>query len=117
MVAVSGLIDVQELGHLFRLKPVDGWTLALTFACTLILGIEDGILIGVVFSLLVFIWRSSHPHTAELGYVKAQNAFLNVKRFPDAQTFSNTLILRVDAAMFLRQYLIENHLRNCLLMQ
>ncbi len=115
MVAVSGLIDVQELGHLFRLKPVDGWTLALTFACTLILGIEDGILIGVVFSLLVFIWRSSHPHTAELGYVKAQNAFLNVKRFPDAQTFSNTLILRVDAAMFFANTrFIENHLRNCL---
>jgi sulfate permease, SulP family len=69
MVAVYGLINVAEARHLFRLKPVDGWTLVLTFAATLFIGIEQGILIGAAFSLLVFIWRSAYPHVATLGWL------------------------------------------------
>jgi SulP family sulfate permease len=115
MVAVYGLIDVEEAIHLFKLKKVDGWTLLLAFICTLTLGIEQGIIIGVVFSLLVFIWRSAHPHMAELGYVEKEDAFLNIKRFPEAKTFPNALILRVDAAMFFANTgFIENRLRGCL---
>ncbi len=115
IVAVYGLIDVQEAIHLFKLKLVDGWTLLLTFLCTLTLGIEKGIIIGVVFSLLVLIWRSSHPHIAELGYVEKEDVFLNIKRFPEAKTFTNALILRVDAAMFFANTrFIEDRLRECL---
>ncbi len=112
IVAVCGLIDLKEARYLFRLKRVDGWTLVITFAATLGLGIEQGINTGVVFSLLVFIWRSAHPHTAELGYVKESDAFLNVNRFPCAQTFPRVLILRVDASMyFANTRFIENQLR------
>ncbi len=100
MVAVFGLIDVKEPVHLFRLKPVDGWTLLVTFVGTLILGVETGILIGVGFSLLVFVWRSAYPHTAELGYLPEKEVFRNVKRYPEAQTFSGVCILRVDAALY-----------------
>jgi SulP family sulfate permease len=115
MVAVYGLIDIEEARHLLKLKKIDGWTLLLTFVCTLVLGIEQGILIGVVFSLMVFIWRSAHPHTAELGYIKAQDVFLNVDRFPEAKTFPHTLILRIDASMFFANMrFIENRLRGCL---
>ena len=100
IVAVSGLIDVKEPRRLFRLKPVDGWTLALTFAATLTIGIEQGILIGVAFSLLVFVWRSAYPHTAELGYLPHLGAFRNVRRYPEAERYPGTLILRVDASLY-----------------
>ncbi|MBD3305381.1 sulfate permease [candidate division KSB3 bacterium] len=110
MVAVSGLIDVQEAVKLFRLKPVDGWTLLLTFLCTLMWGVEQGIILGVVFSLVVFIWRSAHPHTAELGYIEADGTFLNIERFPAAKTFPKTLILRIDAALFFANMRFIEHL-------
>jgi SulP family sulfate permease len=100
IVAVAGLVDVREAKHLLRLKAVDGWTLVLTFVATLILGIEQGILLGVVFSLLVFIWRSAYPHTAELGYVPRLGVFRNLRRFSDAQPLAETLILRVDASLY-----------------
>lgn len=100
MVAVFGLIDLKEPVHLFKLKPVDGWTLLITFVGTLILGVETGILIGVGFSLLVFVWRSAYPHTAELGYLPEEEVFRNVKRYPEAQTFADVCILRVDAALY-----------------
>ena len=100
MVAVFGLIDLKEPVHLFKLKPVDGWTLLLTFVGTLLLGVETGILVGVGFSLLVFIWRSAYPHTAELGYLLDEDVFRNVSRYPEAQTYVGVCILRVDAALY-----------------
>jgi len=116
MVAVIGLIDVKEARHLFKVKQADGWTLALTFVITLAVGSEQGILIGMAFSLLVFIWRSSHPHTAELGYVEQEDVFRNIKRFPEVKTYPEALILRVDASLyFANMGFLEDRLRKSLI--
>lgn len=116
MVAVIGLIDVKEATHLFKVKKADGWTLALTFVVTLAVGSEQGILIGMAFSLLVFIWRSSHPHTAELGYVEKEDIFRNIKRFPEVQTYPEALILRVDASLYFANLgFFEDRLRKSLM--
>jgi sulfate permease, SulP family len=115
IVAVYGLIDVREAVHLFQLKKVDGWTLVITFAATLGIGIEQGIVIGVAFSLLVFIWRSAYPHAARLGYLARERVFRNVERYPEVQTFPGTLILRVDASLyFANMGFLESSLRDAL---
>lgn len=112
MVAVYGLIDIAEARHLFYLKRIDGWTLIITFLITLFLSIELGILIGAAFSLLVFVWRSAYPHTAELGYLEKEKVFRNIKRYPGARTFEDTLILRVDASLyFANMNFLEERLR------
>ncbi|WP_319592809.1 SulP family inorganic anion transporter [Salicibibacter halophilus] len=54
IVAVYGLIDIKEVKHLFKIRSVDGWTWIITFAATLVIGIEQGILIGVAFSISHF---------------------------------------------------------------
>jgi sulfate permease, SulP family len=100
MVAVFGLIDVKEAVHLFKVKKADGWTLLITFIATLTLGIEQGILVGVGVSLLLFIWRSAYPHIAELGYLENDNVYKNVKRYPEAKTYDDILIFRLDAALY-----------------
>lgn len=112
MVAVYGLIDVKEAIHLFKIRPVDGWTLVLTFISTLTLGIEMGILIGFIFSLIIFIGRSAYPHVAELGYLSEKNVFRNVKRYPEAKTDPEVLIFRVDASLyFANMAFLEDRLR------
>jgi sulfate permease, SulP family len=112
MVAVHGLIDVREAVHLFRLKAVDGWTLLLTFAATLLIGIEQGLVIGVAFSLLVFVWRSAYPHVATLGWLAGQGVFRNVERYPEAEKVAGVAILRVDASLyFANMAFLENWLR------
>lgn len=116
VVAVYGLVDVRRAVHLFQLKKMDGWTLVVTFVATVVIGIETGILIGVAFSLLVFIWRSAYPHAARLGYLARAKVFRNVERYPEVQTYPGTLILRVDASLyFANMSALENTLRNGLL--
>ena len=100
VVAVSGLITPRDAIEFFKVKKSDGWTWVLTFAATLILGPEHGILIGFLFSLAVFIARSAYPHCAELGYIETWDVFRNVARYPDAATFPRTLIMRIDGPLY-----------------
>ena len=100
MVAVYSLIDVKEAKYLFKIRSLDGWTWVITFIATLTIGIEQGILIGLAFSLLVFIGRSAYPHVAELGYVQEKNVFRNIARYPDAKVDPEVLIFRVDASLY-----------------
>lgn len=115
MVAVFGLIDIKEAVHIFKIRQADGWTLIITAIATLTLGIEQGILIGIAVSLILFIWRSAYPHVAELGYVEQEDVFKNIKRFPDAKTYDHTLIYRIDASLyFANMAFLEEKLREAI---
>src|SRR5690606_8736802 len=110
------LIDAKEAVHLFKVKKADGWTLLITFIATLTLGIEQGILVGIGVSLLLFIWRSAYPHIAELGYLSDQNVFKNVKYYPNAKTYENLLIYRIDASLyFANMAFVEEKLQQAIL--
>ncbi len=100
MVAVMGLVDIKEAVHLWRTDRGDFSMLIATFIATLILGIEEGIGIGVILSLAMVIYRSTQPHVAELGKVPGSNFFRNVKRFSDLEQRPDILIVRFDSDLF-----------------
>ncbi|RFA35972.1 sodium-independent anion transporter [Virgibacillus dokdonensis] len=100
MVAVYSLIDFHEAKKLFQLNRADGWTWILTFLATLVLGIQTGILIGIVFSLLVYVGKNAYPHIAELGFVESRGVYKNKQRYPDAMDDPEVIIFRVDADLF-----------------
>jgi sulfate permease, SulP family len=100
MVAVFGLIDVKEAKHLWAHDKKDFLVFMITALITLVLGIEDGILAGVIISLGILIYNVSYPHIAELGRVSGSNEFRNIKRFDKLETFDDMLILRFDAQLF-----------------
>ncbi|MBU9722599.1 MULTISPECIES: SulP family inorganic anion transporter [Bacillaceae] len=100
MVAVYNLIDVKEAKHLFQIRSLDGWTWVITFIGTLAIGVEQGILIGVIFSLLVYLWKSAYPHMAELGFLEEEKVYRNIKRFPEAKVNPKVMIYRIDSDLF-----------------
>lgn len=115
IVAVSGLVEVAEARYLFRVKASDGFTFLLTFLVTLGFGVEWGIFAGVIFSLLVFIWRSAHPHIAQLGWLAEEGVFRNIRRYPGAVVSPGMLLLRIDASLyFANMAFVEDWLRGVL---
>jgi len=100
MTAVAGLVDLREARHLWRVSRPDLALMGLTFAATLALGIELGILTGVAASLLWFVWRMSAPHVALLGRLPNTTIYRDVKRYPEAVQTPSALALRVDAPLF-----------------
>ena len=99
VMAVIGLVDVAEMRHIARVKKSDLIGLTVAFVATLVFGIELGILVAVVASLLVVFARMSMPHSAVLGHVEGTTSYRNIDRFPEATTSAGVTIVRVDAAL------------------
>jgi SulP family sulfate permease len=100
IVAVYGLIDFKEATHLWHTDKMDFGLFMAAVAGTLILGIEEGILLGVLLSLAMLVYRVSYPHYAELGLVKDGKGFKNKLRFDEAQIDDQIVIMRFDAQLF-----------------
>ncbi len=99
VVAVIGLIDVAEMRHIAAVKPTDMVGLTVAFVATLALGIELGIAVAVVASMLVVFARLSKPHAAVLGHVEGTTSYRNVERFDHVSTMDGVRIVRIDAAL------------------
>lgn len=100
IVAVYGLIDFKEAKHLWKYDKKDFWVFMTTAIATLSLGIEEGILIGVVLSLAMLIYKVSYPHIVELGQVPNSHEFRNIERFENLKIHNDILFVRFDAQMF-----------------
>lgn len=113
MVSVFGLIDIREISFLFKAKKSDGFIAIFTFICTLLIGIQEGILLGVGASMLTMLYKYSRPAVAELGVIPGTRIFKNLDRNPEARRIDGLLILRVDAsfsfinAEFFRDFILE----------
>ncbi|MDG5787722.1 sulfate permease [Evansella sp. AB-P1] len=99
IMAVYKLVNVKQVVHLFKIKPTDGWCWVVTFVSTLFIGMQWGILIGIILSLLFLLKRSSKPNVVELGYIEKENVFRDVKRFPQAKTVDEFMMIRIDASI------------------
>jgi SulP family sulfate permease len=99
MVAVLNLVDVAEMRHIAHVKRSDLVGLGVSFGATLLLGIERGMLVAIVASMLVVFARMSKPHSAVLGRIPDTTSYRNVQRFPDAEVYDGIRIVRIDAAL------------------
>lgn len=113
MVACIGMIDVPELRYLLKTRWMDGAVALLTFGATLVIGIQEGILIGIGASIVVVLWDLTQPNVVELGHVPGTQEFRDVRRNPEAESLSDIHIIRIDSrfsfanAKMLKEQLLE----------
>jgi SulP family sulfate permease len=101
IIAVINLIDFKFAVRLFKKRKDEFTVLVITFLATLFLGITEGILYGILSSLLLLVYRASKPHHAFLGRIGTTNYFKNIHRFPEEVVQRDDLIiLRFDAQLF-----------------
>lgn len=99
-MAAAGLFDLAEARRLWRVKRSDFGLLVLAFTATLALGIERGIVVAVVASLVVVLRQTTRPHTAVLGRIPGTANFRNVERSPGAITTEGVVVVRIDAPLY-----------------
>ena len=68
--AVITLIDIKYPIQLIKFNKDDFLMLILTFSITLTIGIKEGIISGVLISIIMLIYRSTRPHIAECVQIK-----------------------------------------------
>lgn len=118
LVAVAGLIDFKEAKHLWKHDRQDFVLFIITAIATLALGVENGIITGVVLSLGFLIFRVSYPHIAVLGKVPGASEYRNVDRFNNLEIDEQIGIIRFDGRIYfansesfrrkVKEYVLEN---------
>ncbi len=72
-----------------------------TFIITLYVGIIEGLVLGILASLIVWVARSVKPHYAVLGKIKNTHYYKNINRFSqDVEQDEHLLLFRFDAPLF-----------------
>lgn len=99
MVAVLSLIDLGALKRTWQYSRSDFSAMLVTILLTLIQGVEAGIMAGVNLSLLLFLYRTSKPHSAVVGRVANSEHFRNIDRHP-VETSPGLLTLRIDESLY-----------------
>ncbi|MFM9968431.1 MAG: SulP family inorganic anion transporter [Burkholderiales bacterium] len=105
-----GLFDLTHIRHILATDKGESAVLTVTFAATLLLSLEIAILAGVVFSLLIYLNRSSHPALRSLvpdPRVPERNMLEVEPGFPECPQMK---ILRVEGSLYFGAIEhVENH--------
>ncbi|SKB14052.1 Sulfate transporter [Planktothrix sp. PCC 11201] len=110
LVAVGNLLDFPTLKRLWNYNKLDGITWGGTFIAVLLTGAEQGIILGVLISLVLHLARTSKPHVAILGRVENTEHFRNILRHP-VTTSPHILAVRIDESLyFVNTKYLENYL-------
>ena len=99
VMGVLSLIELRELKNLWHSSRPDSLAMAATLAGVLLVNVQTGLLIGVVLSLVLFLWRASQPHVAEVGLVPGTHHFRNIDRH-DVVVENAVLSIRVDESLW-----------------
>ncbi|MCM3412786.1 SulP family inorganic anion transporter [Metabacillus litoralis] len=99
IVAVYKLIDIEQAKFLFNVRSIDGWSWIVTFFVTLFVGIQWGILVGAIFNFCLLLARITRPNIIEMGYLEKEQIFRDIKRFPQATTLEDLIMIRVDSSI------------------
>jgi MFS superfamily sulfate permease-like transporter len=71
-------------------------------------GLLNGVLLGVVFSLLLLLGRASRPRVTELGRVPGTTYFADIARHPENERIDDVLVVRNEGALL---YFNVDHVR------
>lgn len=99
VVAVLSLVDLSILRSTWAYSRSDFAAVVVTLLVTLAAGVEEGLVAGVALSLLLYLYKTSRPHIAEVGLVPGTEHFRNVLRHK-VQVSPRLASLRVDESLY-----------------
>jgi SulP family sulfate permease len=99
IAAAVAMFDAGALLEAWRYDRGEAAAHALTLAGVLALGAERGIVLGILLSLGLLLWRASHPPIVEVGRRPGSDHFRKRQR-QDVETLPHVLWLRIDQGLF-----------------
>jgi SulP family sulfate permease len=99
IVAVAGLVDLRSIVDTWRYSKADGASNLVTFLGVLAYGVEAGLVMGVLLSVLLYLWRTGHPNIAIVGRLPHSTEFRSIERHK-VETWPEILLVRVDENLY-----------------
>ncbi len=100
MMAVIGLVNVKQFLHTWKVYRSDGVIAVITFILTLIFAphLQNAIIIGVVLSLGMFLYRTMKPRVAALS--RFNDGTLRDADMHQLDTCENISVIRFDGPLY-----------------
>lgn len=76
IVAVIGLFHPKEMFHLYKINKFDGITAFITFFAAFMMKLDYAIFLGIILSLVLFIYKTVRPNISILARSKELNKFI-----------------------------------------
>jgi SulP family sulfate permease len=101
LVAIVPLVRIKSIFHSYHYDKGDGIAEAMTLLGVLILGVEEGITLGIFLTFISHLRKTSHPHIAVLGRIPNTPYYRNAKNHDIAyfETWDSLLLLRIDGSV------------------
>jgi len=109
LVAVTGLVQVTALKHIWHFSRTEFAVAAIAFLGVLGSGLLNGVLLGVALSIVLLIGRASRPRVIEIGRVPGTTYFADLKRDPRNMRVPGALVVRSEGALL---YFNIDHVRD-----
>lgn len=100
MVAAYHLFEYGSIKRTFRLRRSEGWLILATFILTLVLGVDYGILAGIVISFGLVIWKTARPRIYPLGLVPGFSSSYQEVDVQELETDKDELIVKIDGPLY-----------------
>jgi SulP family sulfate permease len=95
LVAIFRLVRIKHIFHTWNYDRGDGLAELVTLLGVLILGIEEGIVLGIILTIASHLRKTSHPHIAVVGRIPETEHYRNIKRH-SVETWHHLLLVRID---------------------
>jgi SulP family sulfate permease len=116
VVAIFRLVRIKHIIHTWHYDKGDGIAEIMTLLGVLVLGIEQGITLGIILTIASHLKKASHPHIAVVGRVPQTEHFRNIKRH-SVETWHHLLLVRIDDSLtfanvsYIQDYLADELIR------
>lgn len=98
LVAIIPLVKLSDIAHTWRYDRGDGIAEIATLLGVLVYGIEEGITLGMILTLISHLRKTSQPHIAVVGRIPGTEHYRNIKRH-SVETWPHLLLLRIDESI------------------
>jgi SulP family sulfate permease len=98
LVAIIPLVRLGSIVHTWRYDRGDGIAEIVTLLGVLVLGIEEGISLGIILTVVSYLRKTSQPHIAVVGRIPETEHYRNIKRH-NVETWQHLLLLRIDESI------------------
>ncbi len=100
IASAIGLIEVTDLGRIWRIQRWEFW---LSMGCLFgvaLLGAIPGIGLAILAAVIEFLWDGWRPHSAVLGRIDGVKGYHDITRHPEARVVPGLVLFRWDAPLF-----------------
>ncbi|MDP3007935.1 MAG: sulfate permease [Methylococcales bacterium] len=98
LVAITPLVKLKTIIHTWAYDRGDGIAEVVTLLGILVLGIEEGIMLGIMLTIASHLRKASQPHIAVVGRVPDTEHYRNIKRH-HVETWHHLLLIRIDESL------------------